>query len=82
MSASSIKQVSNRLRAVPGWSRRPQPFFHIPMKAQKPDHHAEIDVRHDQVTLRLTTYDEGGITEKDFSLARQCDEVFSKYFES
>jgi pterin-4a-carbinolamine dehydratase len=54
------------------------------MKAQKPDHHAEIDVRHDQVTLRLTTYDEGGITEKDFSLARQWqwDEVFSKYFES
>jgi len=27
-----------------------------------------------------TTHDEGGITEKDFSLVRQCDEVFSKFF--
>jgi pterin-4a-carbinolamine dehydratase len=30
--------------------------------------------------LKLSTHDEGGITEKDFSLARQCDEVFSKFF--
>jgi pterin-4a-carbinolamine dehydratase len=34
------------------------------------------------VTLTLTTHDEGGITEKDFSLARQCDAVFSKFSKS
>jgi pterin-4a-carbinolamine dehydratase len=28
--------------------------------------------------LKLTTHDEGGITEKDFSLAGQCDEAFAK----
>ena len=38
-----------------------------------------MDIRFDQVTLTLTTHDEGGITEKDFLLARQCDEVFSKF---
>jgi len=32
--------------------------------------------------LALTTHDEGGITEKDFSLARQCDEVLSRFFAS
>jgi len=32
--------------------------------------------------VTLTTHDEGGITEKDFTLARQCDEVFAKYFEA
>jgi pterin-4a-carbinolamine dehydratase len=38
----------------------------------------DIDIRFDKVTLKLTTHDEGGITEKDFSLALQCDEVFAK----
>jgi len=30
------------------------------------------------VTLKLTTHDEGGLTEKDFVLARHCDEIFAK----
>ena len=30
------------------------------------------------MTLKLATHDEGGLTEKDFSLAEQCDEVFTK----
>jgi 4a-hydroxytetrahydrobiopterin dehydratase len=48
-------------------------------KVQKMNHHPDIDICFDQVTLTLTTHDEGGITEKDFSLARQCDEIFSKF---
>jgi 4a-hydroxytetrahydrobiopterin dehydratase len=51
----------------------------IAAKAQKMNHHPDMDIRFDQVTLTLTTHDEGGITEKDFLLARQCDEVFSKF---
>jgi 4a-hydroxytetrahydrobiopterin dehydratase len=43
------------------------------------NHHPDIDVRFDEVTLTLSTHDEGGITEKDFTLAKQCDEVFSKF---
>jgi len=31
------------------------------------------------VTLKLTTHDEGGLTEKDFTLAAQCDEIFAKF---
>jgi len=49
-------------------------------KAQKCDHHPDICIRFNNVTLTLTTHEEGGITEKDFTLARQCDEVLSKYF--
>ena len=52
----------------------------IAKRAEKMNHHPDIDVRFDQVTLTLTTHDEGGITEKDFSLARECDGVFSKFF--
>ncbi|MBA2486716.1 MAG: 4a-hydroxytetrahydrobiopterin dehydratase, partial [Nitrospira sp.] len=41
-------------------------------------HHPDIDIRFNKVTLKLTTHDEGGLTEKDFSMARQCDEAFAK----
>jgi len=51
----------------------------IARKAQKINHHPDIDIRFNRVTLKLTTHDEGGITKKDFFLARQCDEVFSKF---
>ena len=43
------------------------------------NHHPDIDIRSNKVTLTLTTHDDGGLTEKDFSLARQCDEVFAKF---
>jgi 4a-hydroxytetrahydrobiopterin dehydratase len=51
----------------------------IAKQAQKMNHHPDIDIRFDKVTLTLTTHDEGGINEKDFSLARKCDEVFSRF---
>ena len=52
----------------------------IARKAQKMNHHPDIDIRFNKVTLTLTTHDEGGSTEKDFSLAQQCEEVFFKHF--
>jgi 4a-hydroxytetrahydrobiopterin dehydratase len=45
--------------------------------AEKARHHPDIDIRWNKVKLTLTTHDEGGITEKDFSLARECDGIFS-----
>ena len=34
-------------------------------------HHPDIDIRWNKVTLTLTTHDEGGLTAKDFKLARR-----------
>ena len=41
--------------------------------AGQAQHHPDIDIRWNQVTLALTTHDAGGLTEKDFALARQCE---------
>jgi 4a-hydroxytetrahydrobiopterin dehydratase len=41
--------------------------------AEQAQHHPDIDVRWNKVTLALTTHSAGGLTEKDFALARQCD---------
>ena len=50
----------------------------VARKAQKMNHHPDIDIRFNRVRLNLITHDEGGLTEKDFTLARQCDEAFTK----
>jgi len=41
--------------------------------AEEAAHHPDIDIRWNRVTLTLTTHDAGGLTEKDFALARKCD---------
>lgn len=41
--------------------------------AEQAQHHPDIDVRWNKVTLGLTTHDAGGLTQKDFALAQQCD---------
>jgi 4a-hydroxytetrahydrobiopterin dehydratase len=94
MPALVAKKIRLELKAVPDWSKRAKTILRtfqfagflngiefvnrIAKTAQKLNHHPDIDIRYDQVTLTLTTHDEGGITKKDFTLARQCDEVFSK----
>jgi len=96
MPALTAKQVVLQLKALPDWSEHAQTIQRtfkfdgflksvdfvgrIARKAQDMNHHPDIDIRFDKVTLALTTHDEGGLTEKDFSLAAQCDEVFAKHF--
>jgi 4a-hydroxytetrahydrobiopterin dehydratase len=41
--------------------------------AQEMDHHPDIDIRWNAVTMRLTTHSEGGLTELDLDLARRID---------
>ena len=41
--------------------------------AEAADHHPDIDIRWNTVTLRLSTHSAGGITEKDLELAGRID---------
>jgi 4a-hydroxytetrahydrobiopterin dehydratase len=82
-------QIGSALAALPGWRRqgdlisRTYEFKDFPaaMKfvnavaamAEQVQHHPDIDVRWNKVTLALTTHDAGGLTGKDFTLARECD---------
>jgi 4a-hydroxytetrahydrobiopterin dehydratase len=38
-------------------------------------HHPELILSYPQLTVRLQTHDAGGITDKDFELARQIEDV-------
>ena len=43
--------------------------------AEAAQHHPDILIRWNLVTLTLTTHDSGGITAKDFEMAKKCDQM-------
>lgn len=46
--------------------------------AELANHHPDIDIRYTDVTITLTTHDQGGITDKDVNLARGIEEIRRK----
>jgi 4a-hydroxytetrahydrobiopterin dehydratase len=91
MARLSEDVIAARLEALSGWARNGDmivktyklPGFpaavafvtHVAFLAEAANHHPDIDIRYNKVTLALTTHDAGGLTEKDFALAEQADEV-------
>jgi len=81
--------VAAALRAAPGWERagaeirrtyRFRDFrealafvTRVGALAEAAGHHPDIDIRYNAVTLALTTHDAGGLSAKDFELARAID---------
>lgn len=43
--------------------------------AENANHHPDVDIRWNKVTLRLSTHSKGGLTKADFDLAAQIDEL-------
>jgi 4a-hydroxytetrahydrobiopterin dehydratase len=96
MAALKSREVKSLMRRVPGWvlhSRAIRRKFEfegftdavafvnrVARRAEKNDHHPDIDIRWNKVTLTLSTHSEGGLTEKDFSMARECDAIGARHF--
>ncbi len=45
----------------------------VAAEAERVQHHPDILIRYNKVTLTLSTHDAGGLTEKDFNLAATAD---------
>src|SRR5580692_2390622 len=96
MARLNQKQVARLMKAVPLWEKRGRSIRRkfefggfmgaigfvnrVAKAAERADHHPDIDVRWNKVTLTLSTHSEGGLTAKDFSMARQCSAIFSRHF--
>jgi 4a-hydroxytetrahydrobiopterin dehydratase len=81
--------IARALAATPGWERagaalrrtyrfgdfrQAMAFVNgVAEAAERAGHHPDIDIRYNAVTLALTTHDAGGLTAKDFELARAID---------
>lgn len=91
MSRLSEDEITARLEALSGWARRGDAIvktFKLPgfpaaiafvtqigFLAEAAQHHPDIDIRWNKVTLALSTHDAGGLTAKDFDLAAAADEA-------
>ena len=81
-------QITSALATIPQWYQnnyvltRTYEFKDFPAAmesvhavariAEQVRHHPDIDIRWNKVSLALNTHDAGGLTGKDFALARQC----------
>ncbi|HEX2177560.1 MAG TPA: 4a-hydroxytetrahydrobiopterin dehydratase [Nocardioidaceae bacterium] len=50
----------------------------VAVVAESLNHHPDIDVRYTNVTFRLVSHSEGGVTDKDLEMAGRIDEVIAK----
>jgi 4a-hydroxytetrahydrobiopterin dehydratase len=87
MATLTSEQVETELAAVPGWSlengaitttvtrkdfRDALLYLNaVGYLAEQANHHPDIAVSWNKVTLTLVSHSEGGLTDKDFALARQ-----------
>jgi 4a-hydroxytetrahydrobiopterin dehydratase len=83
--------IAERLDVLSGWTRNGDvitktyrlPSFpaaiafvtHLGFRAEAANHHPDIDIRYNKVTVTLSTHDAGGLTAKDFDLAAAADEA-------
>ena len=85
------EDIEARLEAFPDWSQNGDALQRtfsfedflsamafvgrIADLAEEHQHHPDIMIRYNKVTLTVTTHDAGGLTEKDFTFARDTDGV-------
>jgi len=89
MARLTERQVAAQLKSTKGWKRTGdeirRTFVHkdfaramgfvqsVALLAEKMNHHPDIDIRWNKVLLVLSTHSAGGLTEKDFTLAKEIN---------
>lgn len=89
MATLSDHDVATALDGLPGWERSGDRIakeyrfdgfpgavafvVRIAYEAEAANHHPDLDIRYDKVTVALSTHSEGGITDKDVALARTIE---------
>jgi 4a-hydroxytetrahydrobiopterin dehydratase len=89
MEKISESQVKDALKSLPGWGLQDEKITRqyrfktfgqsisfvnmVAVLAEKQDHHPDIDIRYDRVTLGLWSHDAGGITPRDLRFATALD---------
>ena len=51
----------------------------VALAAEKADHHPEWTNVYNRVDITLTTHDAGGLSQRDFDLARKIDAAFGRF---
>jgi 4a-hydroxytetrahydrobiopterin dehydratase len=89
----SAEQLSAALAGLPGWAGDPTGISRtvtavsfpagislvsaVADAAETMNHHPDIDIRWRDVTFRLSTHSDGGVTDLDLALAARINELAS-----
>jgi len=93
MALLQVDEVDAEMRTVPQWVQEGDSITRtytaetflagldlvaaVGAKAEEADHHPDIDIRWRTLTFTLSTHSDGGLTAKDFALAREIDTLIS-----
>lgn len=91
MAALSEAEIKARLGSLPGWELKgkeivkqyelssfpPAVAFvnQVAELAEAAQHHPDITINYNRVTLNLATHSQGGVTEKDLELASKIEQL-------
>ena len=91
MAVLSNSEIHEALGSLPGWTHNGiaiQRIFQfsdfkaamafvnkIADAAEQANHHPDIDIRYDKVTMSLVSHDSGGITRRDIRMAERINQV-------
>ena len=83
--------MTTDLKQVPGWEQQNKELVRawkfadfkqamafvnkVAAAAEAMDHHPDILIQYNRVRLNLSTHSAGGLTDKDFQLARKINEI-------
>jgi 4a-hydroxytetrahydrobiopterin dehydratase len=92
MAKLSAEQITEKLKALPGWEYKNNAISKmfkfkefmsgiefvnkVAEIAEAADHHPDITINYTRVTFSCSTHDAGGVTEKDFKLANNIEIAF------
>ncbi|MGH7815593.1 MAG: 4a-hydroxytetrahydrobiopterin dehydratase [Candidatus Binataceae bacterium] len=94
MAKLSSEEIAAKLNELPGWEYKDgvitklyrfKEFLHgiefvskIAKIAEAADHHPGIAIDYTRVRFSCVTHSEGGVTKKDFKLAREIEAAFNE----
>ena len=91
MAVLTDAEIQQAIASLPGWQRQGKaiqrvfefPDFKAAMQfvnkiadvADQANHHPDIDIRYNKVTMALVSHDAGGVTQRDVKMARRINEI-------
>jgi 4a-hydroxytetrahydrobiopterin dehydratase len=91
MSILTENAVAEKLKALPHWKLEGKEIVRryefadfaaamgfinkVAAKAEAAGHHPDIDIRYNKVRLALISHDQGGLTQRDMTMAAELDSL-------
>jgi 4a-hydroxytetrahydrobiopterin dehydratase len=91
MAVLTDSEIQQALDSLGGWQRQGKaiqrifefPDFKAAMQfvnkiadaAEQANHHPDIDIRYNKVTMALISHDSGGVTQRDVKMAKRINEI-------